>query len=59
MTWYWYITGFITAVTLVSVGINIALISGFMRVTISKPVREKMHLLYNWADDSGPISRVG
>lgn len=59
MAWYWYITGFVTAITFVSLGINIALISGFMRVTMTKQVREKIHLIYNWADDSGPISRAG
>lgn len=59
MAWYWYITGFVTAITFVSLGINIALISGFMRVTLSRTVKEKIHLVYNWADDSGPISRVG
>ena len=59
MAWYWYITGFVTAITFVSLGINIALISGFMRVTLSKKVKEKIHLVYNWANDSGPISRVG
>lgn len=59
MAWYWYLTGFVTALTFVSLGINIALISGFMRATVTKPTEEKIHLIYNWADDSGPISKVG
>jgi hypothetical protein len=59
MAWYWYITGFVSAVTLVSVAVNLLVISGFAKVTLNKPVRQKMHVVYDWADDSGPISRAG
>jgi len=59
MAWYWYITGFVSAVTLVSIAVNLLVISGFAKVTLNKPVRQKMHVVYDWADDSGPISRAG
>ena len=59
MEWYWYITGFVTAVTFISAMINLAVISGWAKVTLNKPAKQKMHIAYNWADDSGPISHVG
>jgi hypothetical protein len=58
MEWYWYITGLITSIVLISVIINLALISGYAKVTLSKPVKEKIHIVYDWQDDSGPISRA-
>jgi len=58
MAWYWYITGFVTAITFISFLVNLAVISGYARVTLSRPSDEKIHVMYNWADDSGPISRA-
>jgi hypothetical protein len=59
MSWYWYITGFVTAVTLASVAINLMVISGWAKVTLNRPARQRMHVIYDWSDDSGPINRVG
>jgi len=59
MAWYWYLTGVITTLCLGSLLVNIAMITGALRIESRTQVSEKMHLLYNWADDSGPISRVG
>lgn len=59
MEWYWYLTGLITAVIFISLLINLALISGFAKVTLKNSSKEKIHIVYNWQDDSGPISRAG
>jgi hypothetical protein len=59
MAWYWYITGIVTALSVISAAINIALISGFMQVTLKKSIRTRINVVYDWADDSGPISRAG
>lgn len=59
MAWYWYLTGVITTLCLGSLLVNIAMITGALRIESRTQVSEKMQLLYNWADDSGPISRVG
>jgi hypothetical protein len=59
MAWYWYIIGSVTTITFISIIVNFALISGFAKVTITNPTKEKIHIVYNWENDSGPISRAG
>lgn len=59
MAWYWYLTGVITTMCLGSLLVNIAMITGVLRVESRHQYSEKMQVLYNWADDSGPISRAG
>lgn len=59
MAWYWYLTGSITTITFISLLVNLAVISGFAKVTLKNPSKEKIHIVYDWQDDSGPISRAG
>ena len=57
--WYWYLTGIITTLCFISAIVNLLIITGALKIQSRRQVREKIHLIYNWADDSGPISRVG
>lgn len=59
MEWYWYLTGVVTTVCGLSVLVNLGIISQFIKIEIRRPVKTRMKVLYDWSDDSGPISRAG
>jgi hypothetical protein len=56
--WYWYITGITTTLTFVSFIINYMLITGFMNVTVRKPQKEQLSVVYNWEDYIDKDSRL-
>jgi hypothetical protein len=58
MAWYWYITGIVTAFTFMSLIINYMLVSGFMQVTVRRPHKEKMRIVYDWQDHTDPTRRA-
>lgn len=45
MAWYWYITGCVTTLVVCSVLINVALVSEFMKVSVRRPARTRMHVI--------------
>lgn len=47
MAWYWYFTGLVSGLVVLSVVINLALISGYMKVSIRKPVQTRMHVVFD------------
>jgi hypothetical protein len=55
--WYWYLTGMVTAFTFLSLVINYMLVTGFMSVTVRRPHKQKLNIVYNWEDHTGPIER--
>jgi hypothetical protein len=56
--WYWYLTGMITTVCGISAIVNALMISGSMKVTLRNPRKTRIHVAYDWSDDSGPISKA-
>ena len=58
MAWYWYLTGIVTSFTCMSLVINYMLISGFMQVTVRRPHKQKLSVLYDWEDHTGPTKRA-
>lgn len=58
MMWYWYLTGMVTAFTIVSLIINYMLITGFMNVVVRRPHNEHLGVVYNWEDHTGPTKRA-
>jgi hypothetical protein len=47
MAWYWYFTGLVSGVVVLSVLINVALVSEFMKVSIRRPSRTRMHVIFD------------
>ena len=58
MEWYWYLTGVVTAIGGMSVIVNLLMINGTLKITSVKQRTTRMHMLYDWSNDSGPISRA-
>lgn len=56
-TWYWYISGIVTVLFVQSVLLNVGQALGWVKFLNRKPQKQATKL-YNWADDSGPISRA-
>jgi hypothetical protein len=60
--WYWYLSGVISTLLLVSSLINIGLITGWIHYQRRRPERHLTSVqspkLYNQDDPSGPISRA-
>jgi hypothetical protein len=59
--WYWYLSGLISALLIVSSLINIGLITGYIHYHRRRPDRHLYSVqrpkLYNQDDPSGPIHR--
>jgi DMSO reductase anchor subunit len=47
MAWYWYITGLVSGLVVLSVLINVALVSEYMKVSIRRPSRTRMHVIFD------------
>jgi hypothetical protein len=47
MAWYWYITGLVSSLVVLSVVINVALINEFMVVKVRRPAKTRMHVFYD------------
>jgi hypothetical protein len=58
MEWYWYLTGMVTAFTFLSLVINYMLVTGFMTVTVRRPQKEQLSIVYNWEDHTNPTRRA-
>lgn len=62
--WYWYLTGMVTAFTVVSLIINYMLITGFITVVVRRPHNKHLgvnwedHTIYNWEDHTNPTKRA-
>ena len=47
MAWYWYITGLVSSLVVLSIVINVALINEFMVVKVRRPAKTRMHVFYD------------
>ena len=47
MAWYWYITGLVSGLVVLSVVINVALINEFMVVKVRRSAQTRMHVFYD------------
>lgn len=47
MAWYWYITGLVSGLVVLSVLINVALVSEFMVVTVRRPAKTQVRVVYD------------
>ena len=57
-SWYWYLTGAITTVCGLSATVNALMIMGVVKITVRNPHKTRVHVVYDWSDHSGEISRV-
>jgi hypothetical protein len=57
MMWYWYLSGVTTTILIQSLLLNLGLANGWVKILNRRPQPPKVEL-YNWEDNSGPISRV-
>jgi hypothetical protein len=57
--WYWYISGVISTLLIISALLNFGLVTGWVQwiKPESKVKIKPKSNLYDWADDSGPISK--
>jgi hypothetical protein len=55
--WYWYLSGITTTILIQSLLLNVGLARGWVKILNRQPQSPKIEL-YNWEDNSGPISRV-
>ena len=55
--WYWYLSGITTTILVQSLLLNVGLTRGWVKILNRRPQSPKIEL-YNWEDNSGPISRV-
>ena len=55
--WYWYLSGITTTILIQSLLLNVGLARGWVKILNRRPQSPKVKL-YNWEDNSEPISRV-